>query len=490
MIADELPDKVVQNVLVEKESAHLVAGTNDLKNLWLRMGSRGLHWQAGPPALLDLRWGFLMRTCQRLTAASVRKHVKAWTSWEGWMASRGATDVFQPDAMTVAEFFDAEAARGATLGRSRMQSFRWLRLRLGIPFPIDDVLLRDFVHFPLSYVAKPAETMTPAMFINLIGLVNRLGVVRAQEPMLVAFLALACVRHKHLAISTVTGHTEEFVFGHCPQGKARRRGTRPPFSWAVPRPPFIPASFAFLLEAAEKMGFPSFVIPARAKTRMMPTRRWLPQPMGHMMTMRVIRQVFEQTGMGKAETGKLTFNTCRRFLPTVAKVFQYTRHEAQAIGNWVEDAGKDGDHAQGSSTAAGLMPMSIHYSGKQALASGMIKQKALHDLCHVFLKVPAAAAILHGNCGHVSESELSWEMVAAIYAGQQKQADTKPKKDKKHKKDKKDKKGQPGVREHHDKGITGKASSPSGPASTQRNRPRPLLPSIPEKIKKQKKDLL
>ena len=449
MSAEELPTIVATNTLVEQDKVHMVEGTDFLRKLWLRMGQRGLHWQAGPPFLLELRWKFLMKACQRLTTASVRKHVKAWTSWEIWVTSRlhalGMSALFQPDSITVAQFMDEETSRGATLGRSRMQSFRWLRLRLGVPFPVEDVLLQDFVHFPMDHVSKPAYTMTPAMFVNILGQVNELGTGRAQEPMLVLFLALACVRHKHLTISTITGHNGEFVFGYCPQGKAKRRGTRPPFEWAVPRLSLIPNAFAFLLEAAQRMGFPSFAIPARAKSRRMPTRKWMPKPMGHMMTMRVIRQVFGQTGMHNHDTAKLTYNTCRRFLPTVANIFQYSRHDAQAIGSWVEEPSADGQPARASAGSGSLLPMSVHYSGKQALASGMVKQRAVQDLLRVLNQIPEVAVILQGQPGQVSEDAVSWDKIATIFQDLKlKHGEAKPNKDKKDKADKKDKKDKDG----------------------------------------------
>ena len=71
-------------------------------------------------------------------------------------------------------------------------------------------------------------------------------------------------------------------------------------------------------------------------------------PDGHMMAMRLLRQVFLETGMAQQDVVKLTYNTCRRFLPTVANVLQLSRHDCQAIGNWVEDeiSDKDGTHSR------------------------------------------------------------------------------------------------------------------------------------------------
>ena len=274
--------------------------------------------------------------------------------------------------------------------------------------------------------------MSPAMFVNVLALVHELSPLRAQEPLLVLFMAMACIRHQHLSVSTVTGNTDDFIFGRCPQGKCRRRGTRPPFDWAIPRPSCIPGAFSFILEVAERMDFPSFVIPARAKARRIPTRRWLPHPMGHRMAMRIIRQVFADAGMDKSHAEQMTFNTCRRFLPTLANVLQFSRHDCQAIGNWVED------QSAGASPAT-VLPMSVHYSDRKALASGVVKQRALAEFLSILREIPSVQPVIDGGSDRVSDADVSWDTIATIHQSRQTIVSSSPK-DKKDKKSKKDKK--------------------------------------------------
>ena len=133
--------------------------------------------------------------------------------------------------------------------------------------------------------------------------------------------------------------------------------------------------------------------------------------MAHTMAMRLVRQAFLDVGMQQAEVNSLTFNTCRRFLPTLANVLQYSRHESQAVGNWVEDPSNEQGRRPGSSSSAS-MPMSVHYSGQQALASGMVKQRLLEDFLAIIAEVPAAQAIVLGQPGRIGEDVLSWEIVA------------------------------------------------------------------------------
>ena len=140
------------------------------------------------------------------------------------------------------------------MGRSRLESFAWLRRRIGLDIPVKDVLLTDFVNYPEEHVVRQARVMSPAMFIDVVGAIRRHQRARSFEARLVLFWALACVRQKHLEISTFTEESEQFVIGRCPEGKARRKGIRPPFAWAVPRPDFLPDAFSFLTDLAESLG--------------------------------------------------------------------------------------------------------------------------------------------------------------------------------------------------------------------------------------------
>ena len=333
--------QVVGNKLVQHEAVQRNLHLGKLRELWMRAGANGLHWQPGSVEAVEQRWQFLVRAGQRLTASAVSTHTTAWTCWEKWVRQQRPGDLetalFCPDPVLVAGFLDFETKRGPTLGRSRLQSFGWLRKRLGLNLPAGDVLLADFVNYPANYHAKQAKVMSPTMFVNLVGMIHKQGAGKSHEALLVLFFALACVRQKHLAISTLTDYTEQFVMGYCPEGKMRRGGSRPPFAWAVPRPSFLPDAFTFLADLAARMEYPSFVVPALAKIRMKPIKKWQEQPMTHNMAMRLIRHVFLNIGMPRANVEELTFNTCRRFLPTLGNVLGLSRHDTQAIGNWVED---------------------------------------------------------------------------------------------------------------------------------------------------------
>ena len=59
------------------------------------------------------------------------------------------------------------------------------------------------------------------------------------------------------------------------------------------------------------------------------------------------------------------------------------------------------------------MPMSVHYSGRQALASRVVKQRLLTDFLAIVFTVPQAYDIMTGHPGRIDEELLSWEVVAS-----------------------------------------------------------------------------
>ena len=437
----DVPAAEVTNKMVVKELAKRDVHLETLKVLWQRAGGRGLYWQSGTPEEVETRWKYLVRAGRRLTLATVARHVTAWQAWEKWVTNHykdgAAVVIFDPAPVDVAAFLDAETRRGPTLGRSRLQSFGWLRQRLGLNLPIKDALLADFVNHPQEHEARQAEVISPSALVNLIGQIKRLGPKRSQEPQIVLFLALACVRHKHLSISTITGATADYVFGNCPVGKARRKGRRPSFDWAVPRPGGVDQAFSFLLELAEKLKNPPFVVPARAKTRRMPTRKWLKEPMSYQMAVRIIRQCMVDSGVPSSRAGVLTYNSCRRFMPTLGGILGASRHEAQAIGNWVEEETPGGSHSR--EAGASVMPMGVHYCDQKALTSGMVKTGVLAKFFKLLETLPKVQAILHGDPGVLLEDELSWEILAGLVQDKN-QLKQQPATDELGKKNKKDKK--------------------------------------------------
>ena len=78
-------------------------------------------------------------------------------------------------------------------------------------FPTEDPMVLDFAVAPSQHIVTQAETIDPVTFVNVIALINAMGVAMAQEPLLVLFWATACIRRFHLCKSVVTGSDEAFL---------------------------------------------------------------------------------------------------------------------------------------------------------------------------------------------------------------------------------------------------------------------------------------
>ena len=132
------------NSLVAKEGARRRKHLEQLRLLWMRAGTNGLHWRQGTPAEVERRWQLLMRPCQRLTVSALAKHTAAWQHWEAWVREHfGRSDevLFSPPVDVVAAFLEYETNRGPTLGRARLWSLGWFRRRLGLDLPVGDAAL-------------------------------------------------------------------------------------------------------------------------------------------------------------------------------------------------------------------------------------------------------------------------------------------------------------------------------------------------------------
>ena len=378
-----------------------------LQNLYFELGPQGAFWDPHEP--LE-EFALLARAALRIDGETIKSYLLAWARWRRWWhsAERPPTSGSwcQPAPRCVAAFLDSELEQGYTLGRHQMKAFSFFARHLGLPFPVSDAALADFRNLP---EAKPDEAqavaMTPGEFAALVSHLNQCASPPVEAEMLL-FMAVTCTRSRHLARSKVTKVTDQFVFAYCHKGKLRQRGKRLPFHFATPRLRLRSGpAFGGLLDVARRMGHPDFLVPARrAATRKLP-RRWIPQPMGHSQTIRVMQEKAAKAGWAATPVSRLSFNTARRFLPTAADVLGFDHHVKQAVGNW-----EDGQPSAGTRTTP--RPMSLLYSDARALSSGEAKVKVLDKLLATLAKYPAAAKALEGNPCTTEVLELSWEDLA------------------------------------------------------------------------------
>ena len=86
----------------------------------------------------------------------------------------------------------------------------------------------------------------------------------------------------------------------------------------------------------EKWQRPPFLVPAfkAATTKQKFTaRRWQQKPMKYHHWVLLLKQVAKRAGLDDGSLNVLSYNSMRRFLPTVASVLRFPSETAQAIGN-------------------------------------------------------------------------------------------------------------------------------------------------------------
>ena len=137
-------------------------------------------------------------------------------------------------------------------------------------------------------------------------------------------------------------------------------------------------------------------------------RKWLQKPMLNHQWVTLLRQVMAAAGWAQPSLGTLSFNSMRRFLPTLADVLRCDRDTAQAVGSWQEVP-------QGEGCAGrAIRPMSLHYSDEQALSSCVAKEKVLARFFEVAALHPQAAAVLDGSLPSLEAAAFDWKDFAAL----------------------------------------------------------------------------
>ena len=125
--------------------------------------------------------------------------LKRWRSWlfhhpewtdEGWD---------QPSIPCFAAFCKQVAAGGPTAAAGCLASLQWCNDALGTQLPLDDYYIADYAKPRQGHVEQPAVVLEPWQLVNLYKLATVFpdAVVRFRAK-LILFVAVACIRHRHL----------------------------------------------------------------------------------------------------------------------------------------------------------------------------------------------------------------------------------------------------------------------------------------------------
>ena len=125
----------------------------------------------------------------------------------------------------------------------------------------------------------------------------------------------------------------------------------------------------------------------------------------------ILKQAAVATGRSAEDLGSLSYNSMRRFLPTMANILGYNDSTAQAIGSWQEIP-----HGVGT-TGKSSQIMSLHYADEKALASGEAKRLVLHNF-RFSKSHDLAAKTLTGEVDSIPQGGPTWEDLARLHRAQ------------------------------------------------------------------------
>ena len=208
----------------------------------------------------------------------------------------------------------------------------------------------------------------------------------------------------------------------CSQGKARRKGARPAYSWVMPSFAFQGFNLSTTLEdffkheALPDAGFlwPSVQLNHEDLWQVHDCSPFVvTRKMSRARFLELLRGVLIEIGVHREEAGVAAYNRLRRFMPTLANCLSFDPQAMQAIGSWMEIPCHGGP-APAAKSARASMPMGLHYAGHKVARSGRVKAHALKCFMHLAKKKVATlplspVGLLPPNCW-------SWEEFAATAA--------------------------------------------------------------------------
>ena len=282
---------------------------------------------------------------QSLDAESLATRVGALKRRAAFSAAHlpGDASGLQPSAEALSQFFVKAARGGPKAAADVFKLFSWWKCSVGVPFPLDDPSVCVWAQ-PKPGHSVHQQTPLPLMiFCRLLQLASSAsGSIRKFT--LWALLPLfACLRFKHLNMSTDLRREGSFLRATCPQGKRRVQHTRPPFDWACPLgihedKPILEELLLLNQEFKRELGTePAFIIPdivLDQHGKVSSTSKLLLKPMQLAKFVRILQSFCIACGLSEAEAKQITSYALRRFLPTVAGTLKIPECFADAIGDW------------------------------------------------------------------------------------------------------------------------------------------------------------
>ena len=104
------------------------------------------------------------------------------------------------------------------MARSRIKAFRLLWAHIGLPIPVDAVLVQDFGQAPAAHTPRQAKSLEPEGFWNMIRIVKEVGTALSHHASSCWCRSLAS-DVSTLARSRLQRLDEEMITAFCTNGK-------------------------------------------------------------------------------------------------------------------------------------------------------------------------------------------------------------------------------------------------------------------------------
>ncbi|OLP77008.1 hypothetical protein AK812_SmicGene42982 [Symbiodinium microadriaticum] len=374
---------------------------NDIWAIWLQSGTDNLRYQelvasfapAEPPLLQNCVRQWVFSRLLKYDEPQLRPAVRAWQRWSSWATNSGAA-VSSPDTMSVFNFLSHVAEGGPTAARTVWNQLLFLRKRLGVNLPLEDS--KDFVFGRVQAGApSQARVADPGILLGLLVLLQRAGGSAKTVIQAVLLPMLSCLRWRHLQRSYFSHEDDKMWYGTCLRGKRRVQGVCPPYDWCVPKDVAV-AGLSRGLSGNVKWldglgdvyaaiyptlpaGQQPFLIPAflRDKSSAWASAFVTNSKMSYRAWVELFRGVLVQLGYREDADG-FTYNSVRRFMPTLAGLLELDPQQAQALGYWQEIVKPQQGIGSGTlSSARASFPMSQRYSGVKVMVTARIQMSML-----------------------------------------------------------------------------------------------------------------
>ena len=368
------------------------------------------------PVKLQSTKDALTASAARLSAQRLSALVSAFRRWRRFAMARGWS-VRAPTPVQMSEFLREVAIGGPTAASSQWQVMHWWEVNLGCHLHTSHFLVQPFRFQQVAHTSQQAAELHPWEFFNLMVWCRTL---EGTHKLLVGFLllsAVSCVRFEHLQRSYYVKEGNGFLEFWCRQGKSRRQGARPGYSWCMPDVEYQGFSLMALIRdfCVNESFSKEFLIPAIELSvddlwEITPATPFiLNRPMSRGRFLEVLRGSLLHIGYEPRTAAAALYNKLRRFLPTAANVCHLDRLDLQAIGNWV-DIPSGGHQDPGVKKPRAVNEMGLHYGAAKVIRSYVVKSYLLRRIFRLYHAKVGELALTEK--GFLTPNSWTWEEFA------------------------------------------------------------------------------